>query len=166
MNWWFIQLAPRERRVLLIGTLALGGMLGYFILWQPFVTAYTQLENQVSVQQTTLLWMQETAQEIDKWRGPSRPLPVPTNQPALLSLIEKSINAKILSKTSKRIEPKGEQEVQVEFEEVSFTELMRCLGELYNQQQVQVSTISLERQSLPDKVRARITLFRFQNNEK
>ncbi|RKZ78326.1 MAG: type II secretion system protein M, partial [Candidatus Parabeggiatoa sp. nov. 1] len=77
---------------------------------------------------------------------------------SLLSMIDKSTRQGALSKTNKRIEPKGEHEVRVNFEDVSFTELMRWLGQLYNQHQVQVSTISVERQPVHDKVKVRLTL--------
>ncbi|EDN65835.1 hypothetical protein BGP_4576 [Beggiatoa sp. PS] len=43
MNW-FKQLAPHERRTLMIGTIALSSLLFYFLIWEPFVTARTQLE--------------------------------------------------------------------------------------------------------------------------
>ena len=157
LTQWFSQLTLREHRTLFIGALALGGILGYFVVWVPLLKARDQLENAVFAQQATLLWMQQAAQEVQQLRSNLSSPVSPTNQVSLLSLIEKSTSQNALGKVNKRIEPKSEQEVQVEFAAVSFTELMRWLGELYNQNQIQVSTISLEK-ILPGQVKARLTL--------
>ncbi len=156
MKQWFNQLAPRERRVLIIGAVTLGGILLYFMLWEPFVTTHAQLKNIVAAQKVTLQWMKDAALEIQQLRRhtPSSQ----TSEQSLLGLIDRSIRSGRLDKAHKRIEQKGEREVQVNFEEVSFTELMQWLGQLYNQHQVQVSSISLERLRTPDSVKVRLTL--------
>ncbi|KHD05250.1 hypothetical protein PN36_00030 [Candidatus Thiomargarita nelsonii] len=148
MKQWFKQLAPRERRTLIIGAVALGGILVYFMLWTPFVTARTQLENIVAAQKATLHWMQTAAFEVQQLRHQSPP----THKASLLSLIDQSTLAQA------RIEPKGDSEVQVNFDEVNFTELMQWLGQLYNQHQVIVRTISIERLDSDDRVKVRLML--------
>ncbi len=158
MKQWFNQLAPRERRALIIGIVALGGIIIYFMLWEPFTTERTQLENIITSQKSTLDWMNETAAEVQQLRSQSKTSSVKTRKQSLLSLIDKSTRTGALSKANKRIEPKGERQVRVNFKEVSFTELMRWLGQLHNQHQVQVSTITIEPQHTPDKVKVRLIL--------
>ncbi|OAD22074.1 General secretion pathway M protein [Candidatus Thiomargarita nelsonii] len=102
MKQWFKQLAPRERRALMIGAIALGGILGYFMLWTPFVTARTQLENIVAAQKATLHWMQTAAFKVQQLRQQSRT--PPAHKASLLSLIDQST----LAQARKRIEPKGD----------------------------------------------------------
>lgn len=155
---WFNQLAPRERNTLIVGTIALVGILGYFMLWEPFVTARVQLENIVIAQQATLRWMQAATVEVQQLRRHSSTPLLKKRKQSLLSLIDSSTRQGELGKVNKRIEPKGEQEVRVNFEQVSFTELMRWLGQLSNRHQVQVSTISIERQQVPDRVKVYLTL--------
>jgi len=155
MKHWFSQLAPREYRALIIGTVALGIMVGYLMLLEPLVTARLQLENVVAAQKNTWRWMNQAAAEVLQLRQQSSTAP---QKQSLLSLIDKSTRSGKLRKAKKRIEPKGTKEVRVRFEAVSFTELMRWLGQLYNQHQVQVSTISVERQQIPDKVKVNLTL--------
>ncbi len=158
MTFWLNQLAPRERRVLIIGAVTLVIMMGYFMLWEPLVTARAQLENVVAAQKTTLRWMTDAAAEVKQLRLQSNTSPTKTHKPSLLSLIDKSVRTGILAKTNKRIEPKGKQKVQVRFNTVSFTALMRWLGQLYNQHQVEMSQISIERQQAPDQVKVNLTL--------
>ncbi|MDM8563821.1 type II secretion system protein M [Candidatus Marithioploca araucensis] len=156
MTFWLNQLAPRERRVLIIGAVTLVIMMGYFMLWEPLVTARAQLENVVAAQKTTLRWMTDAAAEVKQLRFNTSP--TKTHKQSLLNLIDKSIRTGRLAKTNKRIEPKGKQEVQVRFKAVSFTALMRWLGQLYNQHQVEMSQIRIERQQAPDQVKVNLTL--------
>ncbi len=128
------------------------------MVFAPLVKARAQLSQQVEAQQTTLAWMQQAAQEIQQLRNQSRSPPASSHSWSLLSLIDQSTRQGTLSKANKRIEPKSEQEVQVEFEEISFTELLRWLEMLYSQSPVQVSHISMERQGRSGMVKARITL--------
>jgi len=148
---WFTQLTSREHLILLIGSLILVGSLGYFGGWEPFVQAYTQLENRVIAQQTTLNWMVSAAHEVQQLRS----APVPPSSAPLLIVIDKSIH-----QGKARMEPKGEEQVAVSFEEIRFTELMRWLEILYNQQGIQVSQLSLEARPQPDKVTAQMILTR------
>jgi general secretion pathway protein M len=159
MNW-FNQLTSRERRTLMIGTVMLGGILFYFLVWEPFVTARTQLENIVASQQSTLQWMNDAAAEVQQLQQRPQTKPSKKSTQSIISLIDKSTRIGALRGTNKRIEAKGQQEVRVTFEEVSFTDLMRWLKKLYNQHQIQISTISIEQKHKPDKVKVRLTLNR------
>ena len=157
---WLQKLAPRERWILLLGTLALLNFLGYVTIFAPFVKARTQLQQQVDAQQSTLAWMQQAAQEIAQLRSQSQ---LPPAQPqataiSLLSLIDKSTRQGPLATLNKRIEPKTEQEVLVEFDEINFKDLIRWLETLYNQSQIQVNNLNMERHSRAGMVKVRVTL--------
>ena len=152
---WINQLSTRERYSLIIGTVALVLILVYFMLIDPFINSHNQLKNIVAAQKNTLDWMNKAAPEVQALRQQSTQV---IKRPSLLSLIDKSTRRGLLSKARKRIQPKGEQEVRVSFENVLFTELIRWLGQLYNQYQVQVTKITIERQQAPDRVKVRLTL--------
>jgi general secretion pathway protein M len=162
MNW-FKQLPLRERRTLIIGAIALSSILFYFLLWEPLITARTQLENIVASQKSTLQWMNDAAAEVQQLQHRPQTTSSPSKKPtqSLLSLIDRSTRIGAFRRANKRIEAKGKQEVRVNFEDVSFTDLMRWLGQLYNQHQIQVSTINIEQKHIPDKVKVRLTLKRF-----
>ncbi len=155
MKQWFKQLAPRERHTLIIGAILLASILVYFLLWEPFIIARTQLVNIVAAQKVTLRWMSNAAVEVQQNLRLSH---IALPKKSLLSLIDKSILRSALNKTHKRIEQKVNGEVRVNFEHVSFTELMRWLEQLYKQYQVEVTTISVERLNEPDKVKVHLIL--------
>ncbi len=55
----------------------------------------------------------------------------------------------LLGKVDKRIEPQGDQAVKITIDKASFTQLMKWLRQLYNQQEVDVRQIHIEKQKEP-----------------
>jgi general secretion pathway protein M len=158
MEQWLNQLTLGERRTILIGTVTLVGILIYFMVWEPFVTARTQLEQIVASEKATLRWMNQAAAQVQQLRNQSQTASAPINKQSLLSLIDQSTRTGALSKANKRIQPTGDKQVRVDLNEISFTELMKWLEQLYNQHQIQVSTIRIERLPISDRVKVRLTL--------
>jgi len=153
-------LTSRDRRVLLIGIIILSLTLIYFIGLEPFIESHQQLKNKVLAEQKNLLWMQQAATEVQRLRQQAVPLTAKSSSQSLFALIDTSIAQSSLNKINKRIEPKNEQELHISFDEVSFTQLIQWLAQLYQQYQIQVSMILLERQQRPDTVKSHITLYR------
>jgi general secretion pathway protein M len=152
MRQWFNQLTTSEYRTIILGVIIVISALSYFLLWEPFVVAHKQLKNIVVVQKNNLIWMQTAANEIKQLRNN-----IPKKK-SLLSLIDNSIRNSNLNKIDKRIEPKGNKEVLVGFASVSFTQLIHWLSKLYNQYQIQISIINIERQASLDQVKVQLTL--------
>ncbi len=154
----FGQLSLRERYVLWLGVVIGTGLFIYALLWNPLVNSRTALDTKIEAQAANLQWMQQAAQEIQQLRSQSATAAVEQSGVSLLTVIDNSNSQKWLATTPKRIEPKTEEEILVEFEQVSFTALMRWLVELYNRYQIQVSAISVERLDANDSVKVRVTL--------
>lgn len=155
---WFMSLTLYERQALIIGMLVFASVLGYLLVWIPFLSHYDQLKSTVAEQQATLLWMQKAALAIQQQATHPHEQPAKTHQISLLSLIEKSTTQNIGN--PKRIKPEGQQKVQVGFEQVHFPELIRWLEQLYRQHQIYVSDIQLEHQGALGLVNANLTLYK------
>lgn len=141
-----------------MGGLFLIGIVGDIMVWEPLVDSYQQLEKKVAAQHMTLEWMEKAAQEIQQLRR-SPHQPSPSSQSPLLILIDESLRHDTLQKAT--LEPQGEEEMIVSFETVSFTKMLQWLEKLYNQHQIKVKTLSIERQPEPDQVKIKIILGKF-----
>ena len=157
MNW-FNNLSYQVRWILLGSSVLATIMLSYFEWWQSFRANQIQLTHNIATQQKTLQWMTTAAAEIQQLRQQNHHSTPQAKSLSLLTLIDKSMQSGVLNSVNKRIESKGNQEVQLHFESISFTELIRWLAQLYNQYQVQVDTIHMERLAVPDSVKVRLTL--------
>lgn len=154
----FGQLSPRERYILFLGIVIGASLFVYAFLWIPLVNSRTTLDTKIIAQEANLQWMQQAAQEIQQLRGQSTTVAAAKSAVSLLTVIDNSNSQTWLATTPKRIEPKTEEEILVEFEQVSFTALMRWLVELYNRYQIQVGAMSVERLDANDNVKVRVTL--------
>lgn len=148
-------LEPRDQRVLIIGTLVTLGLLGYFLLWQPFNTARHELRNRVTAQQATLLWMQNAAQHIQQLRATRSEA---TPKIPLLTTVTNSLQTGNFAKLLKQVESKNEQEVRVIFEQINFTELMTWLATLHNQFSIQVQSIHITTLTVAEMVKVQLIL--------
>jgi len=156
------RLAPREQRIVSAGSVLLVVIIAYFGMWEPFTANHAQLRNIVAAQQETVQWMHSAAQEVQHLQTAAGQSTTATRagQRSLLSIIDHSMRQKQLSRLSQRIEPKGSDTVQVNFDQVSFNTLLQWLADLYTQYQVTVTQITLEPQPIPGTVKVRVSLFR------
>jgi type II secretory pathway component PulM len=112
----------------------------------------------VSADYKALEWMQNAAVEIKQLRQQQVNQTRSSSSQSLLALIDSSIRQQGLDKMNKRIEPRGENIVNVSFETVSFTALMTWLAALYNQHPIQVQQIHVEGLDKTDEVKINVIL--------
>lgn len=154
LTWWQ-HLESREQRVLIGGTVVTLGLIIYFLLWEPLNTAHHDLRNRVAAQQTTLLWMQSAAQHIQQLRSTRTE---PTQKNPLLATITNSLQTGNFAKLLKQVESKSDQEVRVNFEQISFTEFIRWLASLQNQFTIQVQSLHLTPLTTADMIKVQLIL--------
>lgn len=153
---WFMALEPRERRILLAGAALASLLLGYVALWQPLYGNLVRLRATVSDQRSTLRWMEQTAQEVDRLRasGQSRSL----GGQSLMGLVDQSARQAGLGGGISRIEPLAGSRIRVWMDNVSFDDVVLWLGRLHSTRGVQAEMISVDRKDSPGRVSVRMTL--------
>lgn len=132
MKEWLNSLEPRERRLVLSGAGIAAVLLVYVLIWEPFAAKVERLRTGNGEQQAVLLWMEGAAKEVKQLnRGAHRQ--AATGQ-SLLALIDSTAKAGRLGTSLKRVQPDGEQRVQVWLEEAVFDDVVAWLEGL-NQRQ-------------------------------
>jgi len=143
----------RDQQTLLGGAILLVLILGYFWAWAPFWEAHQQRNRQVQALRQDLAWMSQAAQEINRLRA-TQASDAP--QTPLLGLINQSLSTSPLNQAQKRIEPKGEDNVSIVFNQVAFDDLVHWLGTVG----LHTTTLLVEKRPEPGMVQAKITLTR------
>jgi type II secretory pathway component PulM len=152
------RLQARERAALLGGGLLAVVLLGYFLGWQPLQEQRALAQKQLAASRELLQWMAQAAQEVRSLK-PSAFSAAPEAGVSLLALIDQALSQSPLGQANKRIEPRGEKTVQVDFDKAGFDDLLAWLESLQYRYGIQASAASLERLA-PGQVKARITLER------
>lgn len=157
----FLQLNLRERLTITIGGTVSLLLLSYFLIIEPWWNNYQQLRQIVIAQQQDLVWMQMAAQQVKTLRAqnPQTVANPVDKKESLLSLVDRSARENALNGVNKRIEPQGENEVRVSFDNIDFNQLMRWLAQLQIQYQVKTQVLTVERDA--DKIKVRLTVVRF-----
>ncbi len=158
MKGWH-QLQAQEQRILILGAVALSAILFYALIWEPLSLERQQLTQQVQTQRDTYQWMQNAAQDIKALQA-QRPAATALVQTSLLAVIDQSLRSSALRSISKRIEPKGENQVRVDFSAVTFNDLITWLAQLHQQHSINISHLNIERLAQNGQVKAYVRLER------
>lgn len=148
-------LAPHERRLALIGIGILALLVLYLMLWLPLQKDLARLRTAVPEERAQLARMRTQAATIKPLRGSVRGATVGG---APLAIVEQSANARGLRSTITRLEADGSSGVQVAFDGVAFNALIAWLADLQTGQALFVDNATIEAQSKPGIVNARLKL--------
>jgi len=127
MKEWFASLEQRERHLVISGAVLLGLMLIYVVVWEPLTNNVNTLRVSTSEQASTLHWMRQAAQEVNKLRGSGGNRTKSTGGQSLLSMVDSTAKSGRLGAALKRVQPDGERRVRVWMEAASFDDVMRWL---------------------------------------
>lgn len=158
MKAWFADLEPREQKlVALAGVFILFAVL-YMGFWRPIDTAQTRLSNGVQTWQRSVDTLRTLRGRIGLTDG-AQANPRALNQP-LVVVIDSTLRARNMA-APQRSQPTGNN-IRVEFENVSFDDVMLWLGDLSGQYALQVQSASFTKtsSSAPGRVNAQLTLGR------
>lgn len=145
-KWWG-QLQPRERSVLLLGSIVVPLILAYLFIFEPWQAAMQHMSRVVPIKRSELAWMREQAEVMRPVNGSSKPRTnfIGKNQ-SLMSVLQKTANQQGLQKSIKQITPRPENDsVSVLMEDVSFNGWVRWITGLEKKYGVNVVQLSAER---------------------
>jgi general secretion pathway protein M len=142
MKQWWLNLAERERQVLLLGTISVFFALLYWGAWAPLQKNLQQSRGQVKQLQQQLDWMHQQAPRVHQLKQ-AEPISHVTHIDISSAITASSQTKKM---ALKRIQPQGDNAV-VELDIVGFDQLVNWLDLL--EQQYGITPQQIELQSLP-----------------
>lgn len=162
MKHWFLNLSLRERVMVAGAGLTVLGFVLYSLVWSPLLASNAALSQRVTAQRAELAWMRNAAVEVQRLRAgmaPGRSAPATaTTGTSLLSHIAATARTRHLDGALSRIQPDGDTGVRLWLDNVPFDQMLSWLDGLAREQGVVIHRLSLERQTTPGRVDARIWL--------
>jgi general secretion pathway protein M len=150
-------LAPREQRVLQLGAVALGLIVGYLALWEPLAQSRDEWRTRVVAADADLAWMRAAAPQVRAARGDGATAPISDGR-SLLARADASAREAGLGDALLRVEPVSANQVRVTFERAGFDAMMRWLEMLANGHGVRVGELAVQRADGVGLVDARVSL--------
>lgn len=149
------QLAPRERKLLLLAAGMLTLLALYGLLWSPWQTTRARLLTDSVRLEADLAWLRELAPQVEALRA-QQPATVPA-EGALPVRLDASLRAAGLGEHLLRLEPAPDGSVKLWLNELPFDSLLGWLGEL-GAQGVTVQSLGVDPAGKPGLVSARLSL--------
>lgn len=149
MNEWWLNLSLREKQIISAGALAVVIFLLYLILWLPLSNRVVNLREQIVRDQKLLLWMRDANQRIqDVEKNLQNKKPTESNA-SLLNIIQKQINKSTFVSSLNQLKQAENDSVQLSFNNVDFDRLIQWLTELWQQQGIVISQMSVTASGTP-----------------
>lgn len=158
MKEWFNNLGESERRTLILAIIALVPMAFYALVWDPVMSSVHTLRENVQRETETVVWMRAAVEEYKALAGSQAGTTVARGGQSLLAIVDSTAKRDRLGDALKRVEPKGQNEVRVRFEDVSFDGVIKWLASLQKSHGVIIDTVSIDRQPTAGLVNVNITL--------
>ncbi len=161
MRNWINTLDNREKKFILGGLIFTLIFLVYVFLWFPFAKKYNELDANISALKESISELQPILIMKNNGNLAEKELAINSQQSPII-IIDQTLRERGLNQYRKRSQPSGDNEIRVEFENVSFDGLIIWLGDLDNQygMNVQNGSFSVGSKTAPGKINASITLER------
>ena len=153
---WYQALPERDRRILLLGGIALGVILVYLVILHPFFSGKQALQTHIQEQQGLVAWMRPAAAQIQSLRG-QQSGGLPAGQ-SLLAVVDASAGQAGFGAALKQVQTGNDGSVRVQMQGVAFDNLVRWLGDLQQRYGVTARELTAQRGSGPGVVDASLTL--------
>ena len=161
MKDWWENLQTRERYMVLVASTLVVLTILYYAIWSPITSSRDSKETRVDAKRDTVVWMLTKKQEVEHLKRINPNLFNPSNDSrSLLAIVDTGAKQMGIRPAIKRIEPKGDDSVQLWLEDIAFDYLIVLLGELERRNNISVADASFNRSENIGKVTGKVTLFR------
>jgi general secretion pathway protein M len=159
MKEWFESLEARERIFVSVAAVFIVFAVYWFAIWQPLARGEEDFNARITNWQTSLVELRGLRGRL---QGGATPAASANQNQSLVVIVDNTLRARSLYSSLQRSQPTNTNGIRVEFEDISFDDLMIWLGDLGNTHGLQVQTASFSQSSTnnPGRVNASLTLER------
>ena len=137
---WYIGLAPRERRLVVAGGIALAAMLLYLAVVSPIMSAHSSLVNDVRQKRQLLALIERSAPQLSSKGGDVGHL---RPGQSVFAATSSSIQSSAISGAVQRLEQSSDGGVRLSLSNVSFNDLVKWLSHISTSQGIVVTRASI-----------------------
>lgn len=155
MRAWFASLAPREQRMVAIGTVLVVVMLVWGLVLAPLGQATDGARARVESKRSLLAFIQSAAGEL---AGAGEVAAPELSGESLVVVVDRSLRQAGLGQSLTRNQPVGEDGVRVRLENAQFDALAGWLGDVHARSGMAIESASFDRSQAPGRVNASLVL--------
>lgn len=153
----FLALQVRERWMLGVGSLVVVVTFIYLAVWEPITNAHANRTLALEASRALAVRLEHAAVQVGQLRHVP---PRGARGGSLMAAVDMASKQSGLGKGPSRIQPEGDREVRVWFEDISFDLLVGWLSSLQKRDGISLQTFEVEPQASPGRVNVRLSLVR------
>ena len=156
---WYRTLKPRERVVVLAGSIIVVAVALYTLALAPFYGALHQRSERVQRKAADLAWMRSVAGEVQSL-GANQPIGSSPAGESLVVLVDRTARECGVGSALTGQTPNGDNGIRVRLESATFNVLVKCLGNLQQAHSISIEQATFDKASRPGLVNASLVLNR------
>lgn len=161
MKDWWETLQSRERYMVLVAAALVSIAILYLAIWSPIASSRDSKQKRVEAKRDTVVWMNQKKQEVGHLKRINPNMFNRSNDSrSLLAIVDTGAKQMGIRPAITRIEPKGDDKVQLTMEDIAFDYLIVLLGELERRNNIAVADASFNRSEQVGKITGKVTLTR------
>lgn len=145
MRDWWENLLDRERRIVAVGSVIVGVLLIYALIWSPLSDAVADRKLQVESQRQLLIYLQQASAKISRLKASGISVDATVDSTGLLALVEQTLGSQQLNHYLKQVQQLQKNQIALTFEKVPFDKLMQWLQTLSTTHDIRVQNLSANR---------------------
>ncbi|MBI3186911.1 MAG: type II secretion system protein M [Gammaproteobacteria bacterium] len=154
---WLDSLQPRERQLVVSGSITLSIIMFYLLVWDPVFSKLETARENIEAQRQLLTWMQTSGQEIRNLQASGASLSPQLANQSVSSLVTMSAQSNGVQEFVTKLDSTKDG-VELQLSNADFDRTMTWLNDLQTRYQIQPRKIIIEPQVDPGTVNVRITL--------
>ncbi len=151
-------LQPREQTLVSIAAVMVAVALLYSAIWQPVVRHHKAVAEELQSARAIATSLAQA--EVDQRFAAPPSAAIVGSEVSLLTAVDQAAKNGTLKKPPARLQPDGEDQARIWFEDVEFDSLLRWMNELQNRYGVRIDVADIERRPTPGLVNARLSVVR------
>jgi general secretion pathway protein M len=155
---WWSTLSQREQQAVSLGSVAVGILLFYAIIWGPYLDRIDIMRKQIKSEQQMLAWMQAADKEIRLLENQTKNKNAVTTPVILLSVLQKQVDQAGLKDRLTGLKQASNDSVEMHFQKVEFDVLIQLLMDVLKTQNVSVTQLAVIAEATPGIVNADLFL--------
>ena len=154
---WLLSRDSRERILIVISGVLLTLFLIHTIIWSPLINGYQSTEKRLDKLRKDVIWMRTAAKKLASTTRLTSTAKVGGSLP---TIVDSSARTTGMISVIKRVEPRGQDKVQVILQKAKFTILLYWISILDLKYKTTIDQISIVRDRQPGLVNVRVMLSR------
>jgi type II secretory pathway component PulM len=160
LKTWWIALAEREQRIIIVGGFITAVAIFYSFIWHPYLSAIHLLRKRIAADHSTLAYMKALDVKIQQTQKQAQTKRISLESIALLTELQKQVEKSGLQSSLQPLKHTSQDNIEMHFKRVEFDKLIQFMLKMNQTYQITLTQFSVKKDASAGIVNADLTIKR------